>query len=160
MSIALPRSDDRYPTSVSAGEPPIHWPSAVVGLGLAIALVVGVSWLASARQPTSRVAVVEAPPATLAPIADAPPPAPPAPAATPIVVPESPRVASTGGRGVNLRAGPGERALRIKTIPEGMPLELIGADVRADGVVWRNVRDPGGATGWVSASYVAGSPAR
>jgi hypothetical protein len=160
MSVALPRSNDRFPNSVNADEPPIHWPSAVVGLGLAIVLVVGVSWLASARQPTSRVALVEAAPAAPAPVADAAPPAPPAPAATPIPVPESLRVASTGGHGVNLRASPGERALRIKTIPEGMPLEVIGADVRADGVTWRNVRDPSGAAGWVSASYVAGNPSR
>jgi SH3-like domain-containing protein len=56
---------------------------------------------------------------------------------------------------VNLRARAGERGQRIKTVPEGATLELVGVDEQADGITWRNVREPGGATGWVTARFVA-----
>ena len=33
-------------------------------------------------------------------------------------------------------------------------MEVIGADREAEGIVWRNVRDPKGNTGWVPAEYL------
>ena len=174
MSVAYPNASGNLRRAGDVGEPPIHWPSAVVGLVLATMLVVGVSWLASRRQqapiPVAPVVAgaeqAAAPEAEAAPsVAEpAPQPAaqtPPALQPTPIVqatsVPagESARVANTNGRGVNLRAAAGERTARIKVVPEGSRLEPLGPEQLVDGVVWRNVREPGGATGWVSVSFIS-----
>jgi hypothetical protein len=157
MSVAFSRASGQTVHFVP-DEPPIHWPSAVVGLVLAMAVVVGVSWFASLRRPDVRVAghvatvAAEAEP-VVAPVVTPIPP----PVATPAPVAERVRVANTRGVGVNLRAAAGERAGRIKTLAEGVLLELVGPDQPVDGVVWRNVRDPNGAVGWVSASFVAPS---
>ena len=68
-------------------------------------------------------------------------------------------MAETEGQGANLRVEPGTGAPRVKTIREGVELEVVGPDRTADGRVWRNVRDPAdGASGWVAAEFVA--PAR
>jgi hypothetical protein len=143
--------------AIAHDEPPIHWPSAVVGLFLAIAVVVGVSWLASARQ-------VDGPaiPARSAIAAEAVPAPPPTPIPPPVAEPTPPpavdqaRVANTNGLGVNLRSAAGGRASRLKTLPEGTQLDVLGPEERADGILWRNVREPGGAIGWVAASFLAG----
>ena len=66
---------------------------------------------------------------------------------------EQVKVANTRGAGVNLRTTPGERAPRMKTIPEGTSLVVVGPDEAVDGVAWRNVRDTSGAVGWVAASF-------
>jgi hypothetical protein len=63
---------------------------------------------------------------------------------------------NTRGLGVNLRASAGERAQKLKTLPEGTSLEAIGAPQTADGMTWRNVKDSTGTVGWVAASFVAG----
>jgi uncharacterized protein YgiM (DUF1202 family) len=65
------------------------------------------------------------------------------------------KVANTNGSGVNLRAKAGERSQRLKTMPEGSLLEVVGADQTADGLTWRNVRDSAGTSGWVAGKFVA-----
>ena len=174
MSVAYPNASGNLGRSGDVADAPIHWPSAVVGLVLATMLVVGVSWLASRRQqapiPVAPVVAgaeqAAAPEAVAAPPVAEPAPQPaaetaPAPQPTPIVqatpapAGESARVANTNSRGVNLRAAAGERTARIKVVPEGTRLELLGPEQLADGVVWRNVREPGGATGWVSVSFIS-----
>jgi hypothetical protein len=175
MSVAYQNASGNLRRAGDVAEAPIHWPSAVVGLVLATMLVVGVSWLASRRQqapiPVAPV-VAGAEQAAAAPEAVAAPPVAepasqpaaetaPAPQPTPIAqatpapAGESARVANTNGRGVNLRAAAGERTARIKVVPEGTRLELLGPEQLADGIVWRNVREPGGATGWVSVSFIS-----
>ena len=137
-------------------EAPIHWPSAIVGLVLAIVVVVGVSWLAQPRRLDARVAQAAPVPAIQAPPEPTVVPTPiPQPATQPAPVVERVRVTGTSGSGVNLRAKAGERGTRIKTVAEGTTLELVGADEMADGISWRNVREPGGSTGWVAAKFVA-----
>jgi poly-gamma-glutamate capsule biosynthesis protein CapA/YwtB (metallophosphatase superfamily) len=72
--------------------------------------------------------------------------------------PERVRVA-TGVDGANLRAEPDPSAPRVKAVPEGADLEVLGADREAAGRTWRNVRDPAdGASGWIAADLLA--PAR
>ena len=155
MSVAFSQSkvfDRRLAAPIEA---PIHWPSAVVGLALAVLVVVGVSWLAQPRRIDSRVAPTPVPAIQAAPEPTVVPTPIPQPAIQPTPVVERLRVSGTNGSGVNLRARAGERGQRIKTVPEGTTLELVGADEQADGMTWRNVREPGGSTGWVAARFVA-----
>jgi beta propeller repeat protein len=64
------------------------------------------------------------------------------------------RVAGTGGAGVNLRVHPGIDAAKVKTLSEGTILHATGEVRQADGLIWRAVRDPQGASGWVAADYL------
>jgi hypothetical protein len=54
-----------------------------------------------------------------------------------------------------LRAQAGERGQRLKTMPEGTTLDVIGTDTTADGIVWRNVRDASGTSGWMAGKFLA-----
>jgi hypothetical protein len=88
--------------------------------------------------------------------------APPTPAVA--VTPASPtppgsigtrvQVGNTGGDGANLRRVPGQTGDRIKTIPDGTLLQIVGPDQAADGQTWRNVRDPQGDSGWIISSLL------
>ena len=107
----------------------------------------------------------------------------PSPTATPMVAPTAPVVATaeptpsppraepqqapsrgaaervvvtgTGDDGLNLRNEPGSAAERVKTLPDGAELEVVGADREVDGRTWRNVRDPSdGVSGWASAEFL------
>ena len=154
MSIAFGHLTTRNSSVNATGEPSIHWPSAVVGLLLAVLVVVSVSWLASPRPVELRQTAAPAAPPTIA-VAATPIPAPtPAPVAT-----EQPsqrvRVAFTNGRGANLRTKPGESAQRVKTLAEGTTLDVVGGSQTVDGLLWRNVRDPSGITGWIAAPFSA-----
>jgi hypothetical protein len=154
MSVAFSQLTSRLRSVNETPAPPIHWPSAFLGLALAVVVVVGVSWAAAPRadRPLAvAVAHIEEPPVPTA----VPTPIPPPPPPTPEPVAERLKVANTNGAGVNLRARAGERAQRLKTVPEGTTLEVIGADETADGFVWRNVRDANGTAGWVAGKFVA-----
>jgi hypothetical protein len=93
----------------------------------------------------------------------APAPSPPAAAAKPSTGPEPAakpasgervKVVNTGGTGANMRERPGSTAPVVKTVEEGATLQVIGADQQMDGRGWRNVRDEGGATGWIVAEFL------
>lgn len=156
MSIAFPQVTSGAHSVNATHEPPIHWPSAFVGLFLAVLVVVGVSWLAAPRRGERVISPAVAAQSAQAPAVPTPVPTPiPAPPVTPPApVVEQVRVAFTNGSGVNLRARAGERAPRIKTVPEGTILEVVGGEEVADGLAWRNVREPGGTSGWVAAKFV------
>jgi hypothetical protein len=151
MSIALGHLTTRLRSVNATNEPSIHWPSAIVGLLLAVLVVVSVSWLASPRPIQTRAPAVPTAPAVVATPIPAPTPAP-APTESPA---QRLRVAFTGGHGANLRTSPGERAQRVKTLPEGSTLDVVGGPQTVDGLVWRNVRDAAGATGWIAAPFAA-----
>jgi hypothetical protein len=127
-------------------------------LALAVFVVVGVSWLAAPRASTRPVSVspaaVAAPAPTAVPAVQ-PTPIPAPPIATPVPAPERVKVSFANGSGVNLRAQAGERGQRLKTMPEGTTLDVIGTDATADGLVWRNVRDASGTTGWMAGKFLA-----
>ena len=100
---------------------------------------------------------------TIAPGAAGPSPAPaekpaagpaPAPAAKPAANGERVKVVNTGDTGANMRERPGATAPVVKTVPEGAVLQVIGADQQMDGRGWRNVRDEGGASGWIVAEFL------
>ncbi|MCC6177544.1 MAG: SH3 domain-containing protein [Chloroflexi bacterium] len=67
------------------------------------------------------------------------------------------RVTRTDGAGVNLRARPSASSTALMLLPEGAPLDVVGADVQAEGRTWRNVRTSTGRTGWVAAQYLSAS---
>ncbi len=65
-------------------------------------------------------------------------------------------VANTDGEGVILRRSP-QMADKVDTWPDGTKLEVIGPDTEGGGHRWKQVRDPKGQVGYVSAEYVVGS---
>jgi hypothetical protein len=64
------------------------------------------------------------------------------------------RVAGTDGEGLSLRTAPSVDAARLKTVPEGATLVVVGDARQGDGRTWRNVRDAEGSTGWAAADYL------
>ena len=162
MGIAVSQLASRI-RSVNSTEPaPIHWPSAVVGLALAVFVVVGVSWMAAPRRADRPIAVaaaeavVQVPAAELAPtVVPTPIPPPPTPIPEPTPVVERVKVVGTLGAGANLRAKAGEKGQRLKSMTEGAVLEIVGADQTADGLTWRNVRDASGTTGWMAGKFLS-----
>ena len=66
------------------------------------------------------------------------------------------RVVGTEGQGVSLRSRPSATAQRLTVAAEGARLQLVGEDTQAEGRTWRNVRQQGGASGWVAAQYLSG----
>jgi hypothetical protein len=65
------------------------------------------------------------------------------------------KVANTEGQGANMRQRPSTTAPVLRTLPEGTVVEAIGGEQNAENRTWRNVRDPGGATGWVASDLLA-----
>lgn len=79
----------------------------------------------------------------------------PAPPAESAPKPQGERVkVEAGGGGANLRERPGSSAPVIKTVPEGATLSVVGGDQPMDGKTWKNVRDEGGAQGWMAAELL------
>lgn len=64
------------------------------------------------------------------------------------------KIVNTDAQGANMRQRPSTTAPVLRTLPEGTVIEVIGGETNAEGRGWRNVRDPGGATGWVAAELL------
>jgi hypothetical protein len=100
------------------------------------------------------------------PVGASPPPAAsPAIASSPAAAKPSPpaatrrvRVVDTGGDGVNLRDRPSASATRLKNVPEGTILDVIGPDQVAEGQTWRNLRDADGTAGWAASNFLESLP--
>ncbi len=67
------------------------------------------------------------------------------------------KVVGTGGSGLNVRSGAGTGNARIKTLPEGTTVEVIGGPKEADGFTWWQIRDQAGVTGWVASKFLSPS---
>jgi uncharacterized protein YraI len=65
------------------------------------------------------------------------------------------KVSGTGNVGLNMRSGAGTAHTRVKTLPEGTTVELIGGPKEANGYTWWEVRDEAGKTGWVVAKFLS-----
>jgi hypothetical protein len=91
---------------------------------------------------------------TPTPILDTPEPTPVPPTATP--EPEYVAIGNTAGDNVSLREAPRSDARRLIALRPRTVLRVIGADVNADGKLWRNVSMTGGdlLAGWVMAQYL------
>jgi hypothetical protein len=68
-------------------------------------------------------------------------------------------VAKTEGTGANLRERPTSDGRVLAILMDGTSVDIVGEDVKAGGVTWRNVRTTGsttdGVTGWVATQYLA-----
>lgn len=64
-------------------------------------------------------------------------------------------VTGTGTQGLFLRDNPGGNIL--KTMPEGTEVEKLN-EQNVEGVVWFNVREPGGLSGWSSSAFLVAVP--
>ncbi|MHB1007619.1 MAG: hypothetical protein ACYC3S_18555 [Chloroflexota bacterium] len=62
-------------------------------------------------------------------------------------------VANTGGEGVLMRPEPGSVEL-VRGWAEGTELTAVGPDREAKGRLWKNVRDPEGAVGWIAVEFL------
>jgi hypothetical protein len=97
---------------------------------------------ARTRPPTAAIIVDDNPPGTL-------------PTTTPEVAPsggERLTVAGTGSEGLFMRDAP--QGNLVMTLPEGSVVEVAGPDQEAGGLIWKHIREPGGAEGWSSADYL------
>jgi len=64
------------------------------------------------------------------------------------------KVTGTGSQGLNMRSGAGTANARVKTLPDGSVVEVIGGPKEANGYTWWQVRDQAGVTGWVVSRYL------
>ena len=64
-------------------------------------------------------------------------------------------ITGTGTEGLFLRDAPGGTIL--KTMPEGTAVEKLGEQT-IDGLLWFNVREPGGLEGWSASTYMVQAP--
>jgi hypothetical protein len=64
------------------------------------------------------------------------------------------KIINTDSQGANMRQRPSTTAPVLRTLPEGTVVEVIGGETNAEGRGWRNVRDPGGATGWIASELL------
>jgi len=64
------------------------------------------------------------------------------------------KVTGTGGSGLNMRAGAGTGQARVKTVPEGAVVEVIGGPKDANSYTWWQVKDAGGTSGWVVSKFL------
>jgi hypothetical protein len=89
------------------------------------------------------------------PSAAAEQPRPTAPASTPGA---RFRVFNTGGTGLSVRPEPTTNSQPLKTLPEDTIVTIIGDDSVGPDRVWKHVRDPDGAEGWVGADFLQPVP--
>ncbi|NLG51008.1 MAG: SH3 domain-containing protein [Chloroflexi bacterium] len=78
----------------------------------------------------------------------------PTPEAATLAIGAKAKVANTGAQGLNMRSGAGTGHARVKTLPEGSVIEVIGGPQDANGFTWWQVRDEAGTTGWVASQYL------
>jgi hypothetical protein len=136
----------------------------------------GLPTLALPATPTALPAVVETP--TLAPAVSVPTPTPqaalptatsqPAAAPTEIKVGGYVKIATTGGTGVSLRAGPGTNNARLLVVTDAEAVMAVVGGPKDDeqgekdeaGQVyqWWYIRSPEGTEGWARADLLAASP--
>ncbi|HHX65057.1 MAG TPA: SH3 domain-containing protein [Chloroflexi bacterium] len=76
------------------------------------------------------------------------------PASAPDLAIGSTAVVSSGGSGLNMRAGAGTGHARVKTLTDGSTVEIIGGPQDANDYTWWQVRDEAGTTGWVVVEYL------
>jgi len=78
---------------------------------------------------------------------------------TPTAAPTTPepvtaKVSGTEGDGLRLREGPGLNYDKIRTLPEGTLVQIIGGPVEADGHQWFNIIDDLGNEGWCAGDWL------
>ncbi|MER3399949.1 MAG: hypothetical protein C4313_02255 [Thermoflexus sp.] len=68
------------------------------------------------------------------------------------------KVTGAGEQGLSFRRGPGRQAERIRFLPEGAVLRVVGGPEEADGLAWWQLEDPQtGERGWAAGTYLTPS---
>ena len=137
-----------------------------VGVGallLVVALGYGLFRLGVSYFDTGRPDPTTLPRATAAAVSSAP--AVPGVEGSPIAASASPspavaagarlKVVNTDNQGVRFRQRPSAQGQVLRSLAEGTVVEVAGPDASADGIAWKNVREPSGAVGWVASEFLA-----
>ncbi|HLF26368.1 MAG TPA: SH3 domain-containing protein [Anaerolineae bacterium] len=124
--------------------------------GLLLCAFGGRSLLAGFASPTATPTVFARPTFTPAPT-DTPTPTP-----TPTPVPP-PTTIAVGGfvrvvEGVNFRTEASTQGQLIRSLADGVVLEVVGGPTEADGLTWWQLRDVDGSIGWAAAQYLVPAP--
>jgi hypothetical protein len=163
----MPAEDVGTTRIMHADEPATPYKTIAVGLGallLVVALGYGLFRFTVSYFDTSRPDPTVLPKPTIAVAAPAvtAPGAVPGVEVSPVAIQASPspaagprlKVVNTENQGVRFRQRPSTQGQVLRSLPEGTVLEVVGPDSEADGITWRNVREPGGAVGWVASEFV------
>ena len=67
-------------------------------------------------------------------------------------------IANTEGVGAYIRRTP-DLDDRLRAWPDGTRLKVVGPDMSANGIEWKQVEDPAGNRGWIPAQYTSREPA-
>jgi hypothetical protein len=121
--------------------------------GLLLCAFAGRSILAGYASPTATPTVFTRPTFTPVPT--------PTPTATPTPTPiPAPAEIAVGGfarvvDGVNFRPEPSTQSQLIRTLADGLVLEVVGGPSDAEGFTWWQLKDVDGSIGWAAAQYLA-----
>lgn len=126
---------------------------AVCVAGLLLCAFGGRAILAGYASPTATPTVFTRP--TFTPV----PTATPTPTPTPTPVPPPVDIAVGGFvrvvDGVNFRTEPSTAGQLIRTLADGVVLEVVGGPTDAEGLTWWQLRDVDGSLGWAASQYLA-----
>lgn len=64
------------------------------------------------------------------------------------------KIINTGPTGLNFRKEPAVGGERIRGLPEGNVYEVVGGPANASDLIWWQLKDTDGVTGWGAASYM------
>jgi len=126
---------------------------AVCVVGLLLCAFGGRSILAGYASPTAAATLISRP--TFTPV----PTSTPTPTPTPTPIP-APTEIAVGGfvrvvDGVNFRTEPNTSGQLIRTLADGVVLEVVAGPNDAEGFAWWQLRDVDGSLGWAAAQYLA-----
>ena len=126
---------------------------AVCIAGLLLCAVGGRSILAGFASPTTVPTKIARP--TFTPV----PTATPSPTPTPTPIPVPTEIAVGGFvrivSGVNFRNEPSTQGQLIRTLADGVVLEVVGGPTNADNLIWWQLKDVDGSLGWAASQYLA-----
>lgn len=130
--------------------------AAVSVAGLLFCAFAGRSILAGYASPTATPTVFTRP--TFTPVPTPTPTATPTP--TPVPIPTD---IAVGGYarvvdGVNFRPEPTTQSQLIRTLADGLVLEVVGGPTDAEGFTWWQLKDVDGSIGWAAAQYLVPAP--
>ena len=102
-----------------------------------------------AAPPPTDTPILVQPTATAVPVPTLVPTPSPVPSSTAVPL----IVGKTNGDGIWLRAS-APLGDKLKALPDGTQMVVVGPDQNIGGKTWKNVKDPGGTVGWVASEYL------
>ncbi len=127
--------------------------AAVCVAGLLLCAFGGRSILAGYASPTATPTLILRP--TFTPVPTATPTATPTPTPLPVPTEIAVGVFVRVVDGVNFRIEPTTQGQLIRTLADGVVLEVIGGPTDAEALTWWQLRDVDGSIGWAASQYLA-----